>query len=98
MLHPTANCKRVFQDRVVVIKNLRCKYMLGQVLHRSYHLSTGYSTTGKHYITVNRQVIAQSILQALDYPIIKSKGKVTLLPMSVSIIEVKTPKISNTVV
>ena len=88
--------KWVFWDRVVVIENLRHKYILGQVLHRSYWFGTGYSTTGKHYITINRQVIAQLILQGLNYPIIKTKGKVTLLPMSVSILEVKTPKISNT--
>ena len=70
--------------------------MLGQVLHRSYQFGTGYSTTGEHYIIINGQVIAESVLQTLEYPIIKTKGKVTLLPMSVSIIEVKTPKISNT--
>ena len=102
-LRPVGKCfiqlqigKRVFRDRVVIIKNLRCKYILGQVLHRSYQFSTSYSTTGKHYITINRQVIAQSISQALYYLIIKTKGKLTLLPISVSIIEVKTPKISNT--
>ena len=88
--------KKVFRDRVVVIKNQRCKYILGQVLPRFYQLSTGYSTTGKHYITINRQVIAQLISQALDYLIIKTKGKVSLPHMSVSIIEVKTPKFSNT--
>ena len=81
----------------MVIKNLRHKYILGQVLHRSYQFSTSYSTTGKHYITINGQVIAQSVLQALYYPIIKTKGKVTLPPMPVSIIEVKTPKLSNTI-
>ena len=75
--------KRVFRDRVVVIKNLRCKYILGQVLHRSYQFSTWYSTTGKHYITINGQVIAQSILQTLDYPIIKTKGMVTMPPIYV---------------
>ena len=103
ILKPVAECfiqlqigKMVFRDRVVVIENLRYKYILEQVLHRSYWFSTGYSTTGKHYITINRQVIAQSILQTLDYPIIKTKGKVTLPSMSVSIIEVKIPKIPNT--
>ena len=76
-LRPVGKCfvklqigKGVFRDRVVVIENLRCKYILGQVLHRSYQFSTGYSTTGKHYITINGQVIAQSISQALDYLII----------------------------
>ena len=32
--------------------------------------------------------------QALDYPIIKTKGRVTLPPVSISIIEVKTPKLT----
>ena len=88
--------RRVLRDRVMVIENLRHKYIFGQVLHRSYWFSTSYSTTSKHYITINGQVIVQSALPALDYPIIKTKGKVTLQPMLMSIIEVKTPKISNT--
>ena len=87
---------RVFWDRVVVIENLRCKYILGKVLHRSYMFSNRYSTTGKCYITINGQVKAQSILQTLDYLIIQTKGKVTLPSMSVSISEVKTHKIPNT--
>ena len=66
--------KRVFQDRIVVIKNLRHNYISGQVLHRLYWFSTAYSTTGKCYITLNGQVIAQLILQALDYPINKNIG------------------------
>ena len=103
ILRPVGKCtiqlqtgKKVFRDRVVVIKNLRHKYILGQVLHRLHKFSTGYSTTGKHCITINGQVIAQSISQTIDYQIIKTKNKVTLSPMSVSIIEVKTPKIPNT--
>ena len=88
--------KRVFRDQVVVIDNLRCQYILGKVLHRLYQFSTSYLTTGKHYITINRQVIAQSISQPLDYLIVKTKGRITLPPASVSVIEVKTPKLTNT--
>ena len=102
-LSPVGKClihlqigQRVIWDREVVIKNLRHKYILGQVLHRSYWFGTGYLTMGKHYITINRQVIAQSVSQALNYPIIKMKGRVTLPPVSISIIEVKTPKLTNT--
>ena len=80
----------------MVIDNLRYKYILGQVLHRSYQFGTGYSTTDKHYITINGQIIVQSVSQTLDYPIMKMKDMVTLPPMSVSIIEVKTPKLTNT--
>ena len=51
---------------------------------------------GKHFITINGQVTVQLVSQALDYPIIKIKGRVTLPPVSISIIEVKTPKLTNT--
>ena len=101
-LRPVGECfillqiGRIFQDRVVVIKNLRHKYILGQVLHRLYWFGTGYSTTGKHYITINGQVIVQSVSQPLDYPIIKTKGRVALLPVSVPIIKDKTLKLANT--
>ena len=66
-------------------------------MHRSYQFGTGYSITGKHYIMVNGQVIAQSISQPLDYPVVKTKGRITLPPVSVSIIEVKTPKLTSTI-
>ena len=65
--------KTVFRDQVVVIDNLMHKYILGQVLHRLYQFGTGYLTTGKHYITINGQVIAQLISQALDNPIVKTR-------------------------
>ena len=41
-------------------------------------------------------MIAQSILQAATNPILKTKGKVTLLPMSVSVMKIKVPMIPNT--
>ena len=94
MLDPSANRKRVFRDWVVVIDNLRHKYILGQVLHRLYQFGTGYLTTGKHFM-INGQVIAQLISQPLDYPVVKTKGRITVPPVSVSIIEVKTPKLTK---
>ena len=81
---------------MVVIDNLRCKNILGQVLHRLYQFGTSYSTTGNHYITITGKVIAQSILQPLNYPIVKRKGRITLPPISVQIIEVKALKLTNT--
>ena len=39
--------KKLSRDRAIVIQNLRCEYILGQVLHRAYRFGTGYSTTGK---------------------------------------------------
>ena len=56
----------------------------------------GFSTTGKHYITVNDEMIAEAISQVTNNPIIKIKGKITLPPMSASVISVKTPPLHNT--
>ena len=44
--------KKVFRDRVVVIKYLWHKYILGQVLHKLYQFGTGYSTTGRHFVNL----------------------------------------------
>ena len=80
----------------MVIHKLRHKYTLGQVLHRSYQFGTGYLTIGKHYITINGQVIVQLVSQPLDCLIIKMNGRVILPPVSVSVIEVKTQTLTNT--
>ena len=45
--------KKLFQVRVIVIQNVKGEYILGQVLHRIYRFGTGYSTTGRHYLTIN---------------------------------------------
>ena len=57
---------------------------------------TGYSTRGKHYITINDKMIAQAISQTIINPIIKTKGKITLHPLSISVIAIKTPILHNT--
>ena len=81
--------KKSFRDRVIVIENLKCYYILGQVLHSSNRFSTGYSITGRHYITINSEMTAQAILQTTNSPILKTKVKLTLPSMSISIVEIK---------
>ena len=80
----------------MVINKLRHKYILGQMLHRSYWFGTSYSATGKHYITINRQVIVQLVSQPLDYPIIKTKVRLPCHLCQFEYIEVKTLKLTNT--
>ena len=41
-------------------------------------------------------MIAQSVSQATTNPILKTKGKVTLKPMSVSVVEIIMPTVPNT--
>ena len=88
--------KRPFQNRVIVKDNLKHNYILGKVLHGNNKFGTGYSITGRHYITINGEMIAQSISQATTDPILITKGKVTLPPVSVSVVEIKMPKVPNT--
>ena len=56
----------------------------------------GYSTTGKHYIAVNGEMISEAISHVNDKPYIKTKGKITLPSMSASVISVKTPPFHST--
>ena len=86
---------KVFRDRVIVIENLKRNYILGQVLHRQNIFSIGYSINGRHYIRMNREMLSQSCLHVTTYPILKTKGKIKLLPSSISIIEVRTPQIPD---
>ena len=86
----------MFRDRVIVIENVKCDYILGQVLHRTNRFGTGYLTTGRHYIKINGEMIAQAILQSTNSPILKTKGKITFPPMYISIVGIKTPTLQNT--
>ena len=83
--------KKTFRNRVIVIENLKYDYISGQVLHRSNRFGTGYLITGRHYITINGEMIAQAISQSTNSPILKTKGKITLPPMSISAVEIKMP-------
>ena len=65
----------MFRDRVIVIENLKCDYILGQVLHRSNRFGTGYLITGRHNIIINSEMIEQAISQTANSPILKTKEK-----------------------
>ena len=86
---------KVFRNRVIANENLKRNYILGQVLHRDNRFSTGYSTNGRHYIAMNGEMLAQSCLLLTTNPILKTKGKIKLLPSSISDIEVRTLEIPD---
>ena len=88
--------KKIFRDRVIIINNLKCNYILGQVLHITNRFGTSYLTTGLHYITVYGEMIAQAISQTVNSPILKTKGTVTLPLLSISVVGIKTPPLQNT--
>ena len=87
--------KKIFRDRVTFIENLTRDYILGQVLHRANQFGTGYSTNGRHYISLNREMLTQSCSQIVTNPILKTKAEIKLLSPSISVIEVRTPEIPD---
>ena len=50
---------KMFRDRRIVVENLKKDYILGQVLHRDLRFGMGYSTNGRHYITLNGEMLVQ---------------------------------------
>ena len=63
------------------------------MLHTDNRFGMGYSTNGRHYITLNREMLVQRCSQLTTNPILKTKGKLKLLSYSISVIEVRTPEI-----
>ena len=84
-----------FCNRVIVIANLMWNYIPGQVLQRANRFGTSCSTAGRHYITINGEMIAQSISCTTVSPRLKIRGKVMLPPMSVSVVGVNMPEVPD---
>ena len=56
-------------------------------------MSTGFSIMGRHFLSVNGQIVAQSITTLTMEPILKTKGKIKLNPHSITIVSIEnTPK------
>ena len=88
--------KKMFRDRLNVFENLTRDYILGLVLHRTKQFCTGSLNKWKtlHH-PVNGEMLAQSFLQTISSPILKTKGKIKLLPSSISVIEIRKLEISG---
>ena len=70
--------KQTFRDRLAFINNQNCDYIIGTVIQRSYHISTGFSITGMHFLSVNEQMFVPNISTPTKQAIIKTKGKIQL--------------------
>ena len=88
--------KRVFRDQVVVTDNLRQEYILGQVLHMSYQFST-WLVNHRQAFHYDQWAGNSTVDHTTPGPSNnKINRRITLPPVSVSIIEVTTPKLADT--
>ena len=83
--------KRMLRDRAIIIKNLNRDYIIGVAIQHANKILTGFSMSGRHFISVNSEMIVQSVSSITTQPIIKCKHRICLQTYAVTIISVKTP-------
>ena len=74
----TTSGKKIFRDRVIVLKKLSRPFILGEAIQRANRKGVGYSTDGRHFITIKGKVIEQSCQSTVEEPILKTKSKIIL--------------------
>ena len=85
--------KFTFMEEFAVIKGMVSDMLLGIRWEHKFNIHTGWTQTGNHYIVCGKHnFIAETINKLKVYPIIKTKGKITLKPESISTIEVQAPR------
>ena len=45
--------KQIFRDRVIIVENLSHNYIISTAMQRLYCIATGFSITGRHYLSLN---------------------------------------------
>ena len=66
--------------------------LLGIRWEHKFNIHTGWTKKGSHYLTQGKHnFISESINKLKMHPIVKTKGKITLKPESISIIEAQAP-------
>ena len=66
--------------------------LLGIRWEHKFNIHTGWTKKGNHYLTQGKHnFIAESTNKLKAHPIIKLKGKITLKPETISIMEVQAP-------
>ena len=85
--------KFMFTEEFAVIKGMVSDMLLGIRWEHKFNIHTGWTQNGNHYIAHGKHsFILESINKLKTHPIIKTKGKITLKPESISIIEVQAPR------
>ena len=81
--------KFTFTEEFAVIKGMISDILLGIRLEHKFNIHTGLTQNGNHNIAQGKHnFISESINKLKMHPIIKTKGKITLKPESISIIGV----------
>ena len=80
----------MLRDRAMIIKNLNRAYIIGVAIQHTNKMLTSFSMLGRHFISLNGEIIVQSVSLITTHPIIKCKSRTCLQANAVTIISVKT--------
>ena len=83
--------KKVLQDRVIIIKNLNRDYIIGVAIQCANKMLTSFSMLGRPFISLNGEMIVQSVSSITTQPILKCKSRTCLKLYAVTIIVVQAP-------
>ena len=82
-----------FTEEFAVIEGMVLDMLLGIRWEHKFNIHTGWMRRGNHYISIGKNnFVAESTNKLNVQLIIKTKGKVTLKPESISFIEVQVPR------
>ena len=81
---------RLLRDRAIIIKNLNRDYIIVVAIQCANKMLTSFSMSGRHFISLNGKMIAQSVSSITIQPVIKCKSRIHLQVYAVTIISVKT--------
>ena len=82
-----------FTEEFAVIEGMVSDMLSGIRWEHKFNIHTGWTKNGNHYITHGKHnFISESINKLKMHPIVKTKGKITLQPESILIIEVQAPR------
>ena len=77
-LVPMAKCyvdlkisNRMLRDRAIIMKNLNRYYIIGVAIQHANKMLTGFSTSGRYFISLNGEMIAQSVSSITTQTIIR---------------------------
>ena len=94
-LEPMGKCyvdlkigKKVLKDIVMIIKNLNRDCIIGVAIQHANKMFNGFSMLGRHFISLNGEMIAQSVSSITTQPIIKCKSRTCLMAYVITIIAV----------
>ncbi|MEE8207514.1 MAG: retropepsin-like aspartic protease, partial [Nitrosomonadaceae bacterium] len=82
--------RKIFRDRVVVLRKLERNYILGLSWQRKYKIGTGWNRLGKHYLNYQQDFLAEESTVRPAPILPRTQGRVTCPARSLCLIKTQS--------